>query len=150
MTDSVKTQILDDIVSTVRGVSAGSTYSRNIRTASRSAKTLPESPIFDVVYVDRTTQRKTFLMDNYTQVELSVWLVCIVEDGSDIGTAVDAIEADVERALSVDKTRGGIAITTKVLSTEEATTEGMEPLGATLIEVQVLYRHTEGNPYSQT
>lgn len=64
--------------------------------------------------------------------------------------ALDQLEADVEKALMVDRQRGGYAIDTIF---EDGDSDwrppGYDPTGASYLTFRVLYRHKVGNPYSQ-
>jgi hypothetical protein len=48
----------------------------------------------------------------------------------------------------VDITRGGYALDTRVVRTEEFIAEAQSPVGGALIDVEIKYRHADGNPYA--
>ena len=148
MADTRKTQIINNVIDTVAAIVHGATYERTVRIARRNASMLPEVPTTDAVWCERTEQRKTPLASGVAQVTLTLTLGCLVVDSRDLGKAVDDIEADIERALAVDITRGGHAYDTRVVRTEEFVSEAQSPVGGALVDVEIEYRHTDGNPYS--
>ena len=69
-------------------------------------------------------------------------LVCFVKSKA-IDTARNAIIEAVEEGLDVDRTRGGKALDTQVVSIE--TDEGsIAPVGGVIITLRVLYRYQRG------
>jgi hypothetical protein len=64
--------------------------------------------------------------------------------GSTLDTARNNLVEYIEEALDVDRTRGGYALDTQVVSVE--TDEGsIDPVGGVLVTVRVLYNFTRGN-----
>lgn len=69
-------------------------------------------------------------------------LVCYVK-GKEIDSARNAIIEAVEESLDVDRTRGGVALDTQVITIE--TDEGsIAPIGGVIITLRVLYKYTRG------
>ena len=69
-------------------------------------------------------------------------LVCYVK-GSAIDTARNNIIEAVEESLDVDRTRGGVALDTQIVSIE--TDEGsIAPIGGVIITLRVLYKYQRG------
>lgn len=148
MADSVKTTIVESMLTAIAAIAVGGTYSRTVRTATRNARTLPESPLTDAVWVERTSEVKTPLNCSVTHVTLTVTLGALVHEHGDLGQAVDALGADIETALAVDITRGGVALDTRVVRAEEVVFESQEPLAGVVLDVEVTYRHRDGDPYT--
>jgi hypothetical protein len=64
--------------------------------------------------------------------------------GVTIDTARNQLVEYIEEALDVDRTRGGYALDTQVVSVE--TDEGsIDPIGGVLVTVRVLYNFTRGS-----
>lgn len=145
MADPVKTAILDDMRTVLATITAGATYSRTVRTVGRVPGGMPSSSLFDIVNIISTGATKTDL-SNKTVVTMTVRLEAIVE-AADPPAAVDQVEADIEKALMADITRGGRAIDTQIVSCEEAISDHSS-LGGTVIEVRIVYRHAPGDPYT--
>lgn len=69
-------------------------------------------------------------------------LICYVK-GQIVDTARNNIIEAVEEALDVDRTRGGNALDTQIVSIE--TDEGsIDPIGGVIITLRVLYKYTRG------
>lgn len=148
MADSAKTSIVENMIAAIGAIAVGATYSRTVRTASRNVRTLAEAPALDAVWVERTQETKTALNSSVTHVTLTVTLGGLIQEHGDLGQAVDALCADIETALNVDITRGGYALDTRVVRTEEVVFESQEPLAGVLLDVEVTYRHRDGDPYT--
>jgi hypothetical protein len=146
--DSARTSIIANIVSTIAAITHGATYSRTVRTCSRNVRNIAEIPLYDAVWVERTNEVKSSLAYNVTTCTLTVTLGAVVQDYKHLGEAVDAIAADIDKALAVDITRGGKALDTRVVRVEEYVLETQEPLAGVLLDVEVTYRHRDGDPYT--
>ena len=69
-------------------------------------------------------------------------LVCYVK-GKEIDTARNKIIEAVEESLDVDRTRGGVALDTQIISVE--TDEGsIAPIGGVILTLRVLYKYQRG------
>ena len=69
-------------------------------------------------------------------------LVCYVKDKA-IDTAKNKLIEGIEEKLDVDRTRGGNALNTQLISIQ--TDDGsIDPVGGVIITVQCLYRFTRG------
>lgn len=70
-------------------------------------------------------------------------IVCYVK-GKDIDTARNAVIEQVEERLDADRTRGGYALNTQVISIE--TDDGsIDPVGGVIITVRCVYHFTRGS-----
>jgi len=70
-------------------------------------------------------------------------IVCYVK-GKDIDTARNAVIEQVEERLDADRTRGGYALKTQVISIE--TDDGsIDPVGGVIITVRCVYHFTRGS-----
>ena len=149
MADTIATQILDDVVSTLKGVTVSGGYNRTIRTALRTATPLPEMPRFDCVFVSAESETKEELVPR-TQCMLTVVLEAYAEDSNDTVAAAHDLGADIHKALYVDPTRSTLAIDTSVIRAEYFGIQGNETISGCTVEVQILYRHDYGDPYTLT
>lgn len=69
-------------------------------------------------------------------------LVCFVK-ANNIDTARNNIVETVEESLDTDRTRGGYAIDTQIVSLE-ADDGSIDPIGGVIITVRILYSFTRG------
>lgn len=71
------------------------------------------------------------------------YLIVGYTKGTSIDTARNQLVEYIEEALDVDRTRGGYALDTQIVSVE--TDEGsIDPIGGVLVTVRVLYNFTRG------
>ena len=71
------------------------------------------------------------------------YLIVGYTKGVSIDTARNQLVEYIEEALDVDRTRGGYALDTQIVSVE--TDEGsIDPIGGVLVTVRVLYNFTRG------
>ena len=71
-------------------------------------------------------------------------------DGDDPEPAMEKLKADVEKALMVDRQRGGYAIDTALVDADpdwRPVTVGVKPTGVAYLTFRIRYRHKVGNPY---
>ena len=147
MADTIKTQILANLKAAIEGVTAANGYNRTVRAVEREAKDLVTAQR-DLVYVTSQYETKARpLLNNKVEVVLHVGLACIVEDRANLAKAVDEIAADVEKAICTDGTRGNLAVDTVVTRVEDHVVADMEPTAGAIMEVEITFRHTSGNPY---
>ena len=149
MADTIKTQILANLITAIEGVTEANGYNRTVRAVARESKSLATAER-DLVFVSSQREVKTFLESSLVEVTLHVGIACVIEDRSDLAKAVDDIAADIEKAICVDTSRGTLAKDTQVVGTEDHTSADMEPMGSSVMEVEITFRHAFGNPYSLT
>ena len=148
MADTIKTQILSNLITAIEGVTEANGYNRTVRKAAREAKDL-NTPLRDLVFVSTQFETKDKpLLSDKVEVTLHITIACVVEDSSDLAKAVDNIAADVEKAICTDVSRGTLAIDTVVTRTEDHVVSDLEPMGSSVMEVEITFRHAFGNPYS--
>jgi hypothetical protein len=146
--DTIKTQILANLITAIEGVTEANGYNRTVRAVAREAKDL-NTPERDLVFVSSQHETKGRpLLNNKVEVVLHIGIACVVEERNDLAKAVDNIAADVEKAICTDVSRGTLAIDTVVTRTEDHVVADLEPLGSSVMEVEITFRHAFGNPYS--
>jgi hypothetical protein len=91
-----------------------------------------------------TRSDRTIGGDNIQRVsDLTIRIVGFVK-GASIDTLRNELIEAIENGLDADRTRGGYALDTQVVSVE--TDEGaIEPLGGIVVTVSVLYTYARGN-----
>lgn len=147
MADARKTQILDALLASLATVTTTNGYSRTVKSVHRSATGIPAMANMDAVCILSADVRKDHLV-SCTVATMTVTLLAMVEERRELEAAIDAIEADIEKALGVDPSLGGLAIDTKVMAAREAVSEELEGLGGTVLEIEIKYRHRVGDPYT--
>jgi hypothetical protein len=148
MADTVEYSILDNITTTLQGVSTANGYNRNIKDATLDTQTFV-SQHADAVYIESVEQIKESKLNSVTECTLTVAVVCKAVDGSNLSKAIADLSADVEKALCVDEKRSSNAVSTNIVAVRDRWNSEEDPTeGGCVIEVEILYRHQRGDPYT--
>jgi len=142
----VSNTIIDNVVSTIAAITAGATYERTVKVCERLTFLPSGITQYDAVFVYDGGFTKDYL-STQTRVVMNLLLDCWVMD-DDPATAIDQLAADIEKALSVDLSRGNNAIDTKITAGRKYVNEDMKPEANCELDVQITYRHQEGDPYT--
>jgi hypothetical protein len=137
---------IDHVVSTNAAITAGDTYERTVKVCERLTFLPGEISQYDAVFVYDNGFTKDYLTTQ-TKVVLNLTLDCWVQD-DDPATAIDQLAADIEKALSTDLSRNDNAIDTQIVAGRKWVSEEMRPEANCELDVQITYRHTEGDPYT--
>jgi len=146
-TDPIRSQIIDDLITTLETISPANGYKRTVRKASRVATPIT-NPNRDMVYVRSADEQKEDLHNNKRDCTMTVMLAGVIEDRTNLALAIDEFAADVEKALYVDITRSTLAIDTRVVRVEEEVSEDFGAMAGCIMTLEIRYRHATGNPYS--
>ena len=147
MADTRSTQILNNVVTTISAITAGTTYSQTVRVCERLTYVAQELSEYCAVFVYDSGVTKDYLASTITQCQQSIMLDCWIQD-DDTAEAIDQLAADIEKALSVDVSRGSLAIDTKVQAVRKFISEDMQPEANCEMDILITYRHVEGDPYT--
>jgi len=147
--NSVRVQIFDAILDEVRAVKESAGYERTVRTAERLIYLVPTIRQYDAVFLydlgDSYTTRVSDVVESLLRIELTLW----ARDSRHPDWAVEALLADVHKAICADPTHGGLALDTEVESAETMVSEEFSPEAAARLIVRVKYRHAYGDPYTK-
>lgn len=147
MADPLLTQIMDNMVAAIGQISPTNGYERTVRTTSRMSL-MPAQPQYDAVFMAAVSEEKTDLAVQVKESKATISVLGIASDADDTVDAVHKLAADITKALHVDPTRGGLALDTRVVGIVYDISEEVAPLGACNLEVEVIYRHRLGDPYT--
>lgn len=148
MASSRKTQILDALLDLLATINTGNGYERNVRSVHRSAAGIPAQASMDSICIMSADQDKLGDLEPVVPVLMRVRIFALVRESTDLEAAVDALEADIEKAIGTSRQLGGLAIDTKVTAARELVSEELEGLGGTDMDIEIRFRHAIGNPYS--
>lgn len=146
MADAVITRILDNLVTTLRGITKDNGYSRDVNHVSATAETLDPGLRDSITVAGVSELKEDADATAGRKVILTVLLDCRVEESDKLPKAIHDLAADIETILALDYDRGGTAIDTDVKGTLYAVSEDMRPLGACNITVEIPYKHKHGDP----
>ena len=154
MADSVREQIVKHIQTTLQGITVANGYGNTLtaveRLLQRGQTTQP--PMAYVLEGDDEASVGTiFGAAGLISRSLQVGIVLVVQQDDDVDArsaseVMNSLIADVQKALQVDHTRGGLAINTEETSVSAVQVEeGMPVLSAT-VEYRIAYRHSRVDP----
>lgn len=142
--ESLKEQILANIVTTLEGVTGGSDYFHTIYQVKRLDTPSTSFASFPaVLVVPLSTQydnpRSAVVGANHGSFQIQ--LSCFIRTATDISKQIERLIHDVHTALWVDISRGGIALNTRIVSDDVFyPSPETEPLGGVDISIEVDYR----------
>jgi len=147
---SRKTQIIAALLARLRTIKVAAGYERDVMTVHRSAAGLPMKASLDGICILSAEQDKRNGLEPVAPVTLTVTLLAVVREHHDLEDAVDALEADIEKAIGVDPSFGELAIDSRVVACRELVSEGLPNIGGTEMVIEIKFRHGIGDPYSAT
>jgi hypothetical protein len=117
----------------------------------RTALLSPDSELPGIIYLDtgESTENSEFALQTN---KASVIVKCFAcgSDDATIKAALDQIYADVMKAIGVDETWGGLAISTEKISHAIEMERKEQVVGSFSIEFQITYRHKRWDVYTET
>jgi hypothetical protein len=147
MATPLDTQIINNVVTTISAITAGATYSRTVNVCERLTYIISETSEYDAVFIYDAGCTKSYLDSSVVECVQNVMLDCWAQD-DDTAEAIDQLAADIEKALSVDITRGSLARDTQIRAITKTITEDQKPEANCTIEITIMYRHADGDPYT--
>ena len=148
---SVRERIVLDLVSTAEGITTANGYRTEVFEVDRAIDIPHRREGFPTVFVVETSEVKrvgqgvpTGLKACDLNVVLHVWER--EADASRLPGEMTLVLAELKRALMVDPSRGGRAISTEILTTEQDLDEIGTPLGLYRIGTRIRYRHAHSDP----
>lgn len=154
MANIVRETILENIKTTLEGITVANGYVNTIASVQRWKQSGNLTVDIPCIFISAGPEEKLQSLEqsnnavqscNFT-VNIEVWTrhdEAVVEGSTD--TVLNSLLGDVEKALLVDHTRGGNAEDTKLTGNIPfETVEGLPHVGL-IIETQILYRHKRGD-----
>lgn len=151
MRDTVRELILQDIVTTLKGIKTADGYNFDVVDVERSRTSpLADTAEFPQIFVYEMSEADALEGTNLPGKFLAIVLQCWVKSGdNDLSKQVNALLADVDVAINKDTTRGGKAVDTSITESVVFIDAGeTETLAALHVVVRVHYRTLLGDPYS--
>lgn len=151
MADPLALLILENVKSTLEGITVANDYHRNVRLVTFQGplnwRTDP-----DAIYIyPPSSLAATHAPVAYTTVEMALTLGCLVHDTNDTLAAMLKLSSDVVTALEGSRTRGGYAIDTVVTNqfTQPFLAMDDPTRGAFAMMATVQYDHVKTDPDTQ-
>ncbi len=144
---SLRKQILENIRLTLAEKIGGDNYNNDINEedVSNRTKKWDECPNYPYICVNGAEERKEDERESLMFAYMTVRLYLYVQDGTDAPSKLEDLIQDVEKAMYIDETRGGLAVNT-VATGIETDNGWLQSYGMAEFTFQVQYRYEYGNP----
>ena len=157
MTDPIVELIIQEVVTTVNGITVENEYNQDLSAVRPTRLDLDdEGPADDgTVVVMCADPEPDAEHSNAGNPARQAWRLALVllayvipsdADTTPIDTLVNRVRADIEMALQADPTRGGLAITTDLAGSQKFVAEGAAGVA---VLADVVYRTPINDPYTQ-
>ncbi len=156
MAKPIQTYVVDNVVSTLKGITTGAGFANNldkneqVTAFGESAPAVSKFPAVLVHVLEDTGDHQAIA--GFVEHTMSLALQCIVRDGSrtTARATAQAMVADIQVALMADHTRGGYAIDSRVIGDAVDFDLTSLPHVYFTVVVEVDYRHGIKDPTSQS
>lgn len=153
--DSIRESIMKDIKATLEGVTVGAGYANTIASVQRFRQAGQSTLQVPCVFLIETTEEAADGPDPLITKHLTVVLYVVTRqdestDSRSGDEVMNSLRADIEKAVLSTRTRGGYAIDTKPLGSEEMDLEVGGPDLKTQLHFEVMYRHQNTDPTAAT
>jgi hypothetical protein len=147
---TVRENILQDLKTTLEGISIASGYHNDIASVQRwrqSGNSLLNVPC---IVINAGPEEKEPVPNPFTTCKFTVYLdVWMRQDSSDpqaTDTLLNSLLGDVEKALMQDITRSGFAKDTNIKSNVLFETLEGQPQAGIIVELEIIYQHKQDDP----
>lgn len=148
--DPIRERIVDDLADTLQAITAGAAYWYTPANVFKWRMPPPEAiafPAMCVLDTDERVERATTPLAHRT---LSVTIVGI--HSADLIGQSDRVArrllADIQKRVQVDRTRGGLAVTTNEVANRIFVESPSEPVVVVEVDLEITYRTALGDPAS--
>lgn len=151
MADTISERILQNVETTLTGITTGNGYSVTVQQVYRNTDASIMAVTFP--YIDLPEPQEDSedvplgLTTKFMHLTLNLF---ISNDTSPANKVMNNFIGDVVKALLTDHTRGGLAVDTDVKAERVTSDETAEPFLQTSMSVDIHYRHKYGDPTSLT
>ena len=148
MATSIREQIVDNVVSTLEGITTDNGYDVTIRRVERTLM-LPTGQVsYPIAFVIEESEEKTISPQGFNTSALRVRIAVATRVHGEEAQEMNSLLASIEKALLVDAQRSALAIDTKVVGNVLNYPVSDSPWWASDVLVDITYRHAYGDPYS--
>ncbi len=149
MAESIREQIVQDLVTAIAGVRKTSGYELDVQTVDRARRTKYQQHELPAVNLWELREKKESGPSGLVTCHLSLLLEITVLDLRYQAALSNQAMAAVTKAVLAERTRGGLAVDTVEGENETFTGETNDPTGGVRVGVEIEYRHKEDDPYTQ-
>lgn len=153
MADSIRQRILTTFNTRMGTIKVASSYETDLglsifewRTTDVQASELP-ALIWKDISMSEAEQITIMGPASQTEQAIELELSLMVQDGPDTGSTLRKAIADVQKAIGVDETWGGLAIRTDDMGNETGRDQAGKITGSATMQIRITYRTKRWNPY---
>lgn len=150
MAESVREQILENIVTTLETIDRESGYFFTVAKANRHVGGVGSVQQSPTLFVNVGAEQVVTKVHDYNTMSMALTVEAWVRsDKSTLARDVERILADIRQVIQVDYTRGGLAIQTDYAGCTEPVITDAEVMWGTIgVQFNVLYRTLRTDPKS--
>lgn len=145
---NVRKQIIDDVIQALQGINGTGEYVSTVRNVYwwlAIPNTMPEYPTLVVADVEeKITDLVYDLSDRNLTVRIAATL--LYPENTNSLEGVNELSGDIEKALTADITRGGLAVDTRITGTRTEIVDPEATLVAIEVECLIRYRTLRTDP----
>lgn len=150
MNDSIRELILQNIKTTLQGITTGAGYNYTVQSVERWKQKGNTTNVSPHIIVHAGPETKNPGPDPQTECDLSLIIEAgYRQDDTDITESdiiVSKLLADIEKALLADYTRGGYAEETKISGNIPFEYVEGQPRFGILVQIELKYKHANTDP----
>jgi hypothetical protein len=144
---AIREQILVNIKTTLEGISIANGYSNNISSVQRWRQKGNDFEATPFIILKTDTEQKFPYSDELYECDLRCFIEIGTIDQSDASeTAMCSLLSDVEKALMIDITRGGLASDTVIIGNMPFPTSENQDYCGIIVNIQIKYQHYQTDP----
>lgn len=149
--DSIRERIVKNVVSTLLGITKANGYHATMKYVDRDEETaLTRNQEFPNCFLAEASEEAALRPFNYWTKNLSIQISVAVQNKGQMSTELNRTLADIEKAMMTDPARGGLAIETILKRNTQLVSAVGDPVGVSIIDMEIVYRHDFGNPNTLT
>lgn len=150
MSTSIRESILENIKTTLQGVTAANGYDNTLVNVQRWKQRGNDTRQVPFVVINAGPEEKQPRPNPQVTCKFSVFLDVYTRqaDGDAVNsdTLLNSLALDVEKALMVDHTRGGYAEMTNIISIVPFESVEGQPIFGIIFELEIIYQHKMTDP----
>lgn len=143
---TIRDQILDNIVTTLKGITVAQGYQSDMGHVHREVEIVSDVKRFPACFPiasDETPQQSD--TDALMNAEWQIGLLLYVKERTNLSKECEKVVGDVRKAILTDETRGGLAIWTTIDKIRNIST-WLKPIGIYEFDMTIQYRYNKLTP----
>lgn len=154
MSLTVRENIFANLKTVLAGITVAGGYANTLGSVQRwkqHGNLLKDTPAVIIKSGPETKSpaRSYNLTDCNLSIMLDLWIREAETSTADSEVVMNSLFGDIEKALTLDITRGGYARDTRIVSATPFETVEGEPLFGLAIELEIIYAHKQTDPYTK-